>query len=261
MKYVFDIDPNTFPHLFRRFLPDKAIDLIDEACAKLKNEITSKPEALDEIDRRVIQLEMERLSLQSDYDKAAEGMTSQRQQDEVAHRLSKLDEELLVLKKQQEDLNFKWMAEKGGVDRIKDIKENIAKVKLEIEQAEREFDLNKAAELKYSALPPLEEELANLEAVAEQSLESGGERMLRDEVVADDIAAVVAVWTGIPPSKLLETERDRILSMADKMKERVVGQDEAVEIVTQAVQRSRAGLNDPDKPLASFIFLGPTVRI
>ena len=236
-----------------RFLPDKAIDLIDEACAKLKNEITSKPVALDEIDRRVIQLEMERLSLQSDYEKDEESELAEGSI-EMA-RLQKIDEELADLKEQQTDLNLRWQAEKGGVDRVKVLKEKIAEVKLEIEKCEREFDLNKAAELKYSELPELEEELEKIESMEAVST---GERMLRDEVNADDIAAVVASWTGIPPNKLMETERDRILNMGEKMKEKIIGQDEAVRIVTEAVQRSRAGLNDPNKPIASLIFLGPT---
>ena len=238
-----------------RFLPDKAIDLVDEACAKLKNEITSKPTILDEIDRRIIQLEMERLSLKSDYD----GDDSKSASTGGGERLTGIDKELEELKKKQEDLNLRWMAEKGGVDRIKDIKKQIAQVQLEIEKCEREFDLNKAAELKYSKLPALEQELAKLEAITEEGSGLGnGERMLRDEVVADDIANVVAIWTGIPPSKLLESERDRILTMGEKLKERVIGQDQAIEVVTEAVQRSRAGLNDPSKPIASLIFLGPT---
>ena len=236
-----------------RFLPDKAIDLIDEACAKLKNELTSKPVQLDEIDRRVIQLEMERLSLKSDVE--GEGNSSSRGGGE---RLSKIDKELEDLKREQMDLNLRWMAEKGGVDRLKDVKEEIAKVELEIEKCERDFDLNKAAELKYSKLPALQDELEKLEAMDEEGKLTDGERMLRDEVVAEDIANVVAAWTGIPPQKLIETERDRILSMADKIQERVIGQNEAVQVVTEAVQRSRAGLNDPSKPIASLIFLGPT---
>merc|ERR1712232_456286 len=217
--------------------------------------LTSKPTILDEIDRRVIQLEMERLSLKSDFEA---GEDDQDKKDGV--RLSGIDKELTDLRNEQEELNLKWMAEKGGVDRIKDIKTEIAAVNLEIEKCEREFDLNQAAELKYSKLPPLVEELAVLEKVAEEKGTSDGkeDRMLRDEVVADDIAAVVAVWTGIPPTKLLESERDRILNMADTLKDRVIGQDEAVEVVTEAVQRSRAGLNDPSKPIASLIFLGPT---
>ena len=143
------------------------------------------------------------------------------------------------------------------MNRIKDLKEQVAALKLKIENCERVFDLNKAAELKYSALPPLEQELERLESI--DNVAADGERMLRDEVVADDIAAVVAIWTGIPPQKLMETERERILSMGDKIKERLVGQDNAVQVVVDAVQRSRAGLNDPNKPIASFMFLGPTV--
>ncbi|KAI2489603.1 clpA-like protein [Fragilaria crotonensis] len=204
-----------------RFLPDKAIDLVDEACAKLKNELTSKPILLDEIDRRIIQLEMERLSLQSDFDSA------------------------------------KWQFEKGGVDRLNVIKEDIAQVKIDIEKAERDYELNTAAQLKYEKLPRLEQELMQLEAMGTSDT-ANGEKMLRDEVVAEDIANVVAAWTGIPSSKLVESERERILTMADKLKERVVGQDEAVEIITEAIQRSRAGLNDPSKPIASLMLLGPT---
>lgn len=239
-----------------RFLPDKAIDLVDEACAKLKNELTSKPEAIDEIDRRIIQLEMERLSLQSDFEKDE---NDNRNTQNEGERLFGIDGELEQLRRQSEELNMKWMAEKGGVDRLKNLKNEIAEVNLEIEKCEREFDLNTAAELKYSKLPGLEDELAKLEAINEaQNENDNGERMLRDEVVADDIANVVAIWTGIPPNKLLETERDRILNMGDNLKERVVGQDEAIEVITEAVQRSRAGLNDPSKPIASLIFLGPT---
>jgi len=239
-----------------RFLPDKAIDLVDEACAKLKNELTSKPEVLDEIDRRIIQLEMERLSLKSDFEKDEDAKKNTQVESE---RLYGIDRELEQLRRQSEDLNMRWMAEKGGVERLKNLKNEIAEVNLEIEKCEREFDLNTAAELKYSKLPALEQELAKLEAIVEAQAESGnGERMLRDEVVADDIANVVAVWTGIPPNKLLESERDRILNMAENLSQRVIGQDEAIEVVTEAVQRSRAGLNDPTKPIASFIFLGPT---
>ena len=206
---------------------------------------------MDEIDRRIIQLEMERLSLQSDFD-AENGPTEEL-------RLSSLDQELEDLRVQQAELNLKWTLEKGGVDRLKEIKNEIADVQNEIDKAERDFDLNKAAELKYAKMPELEKELAELEAISdEQEISQGGERMLRDEVVADDIANVVAIWTGIPPGKLLESERDRILSMGNELRDRVVGQDEAIEVVTQAVQRSRAGLNDPNKPIASMMFLGPT---
>jgi ATP-dependent Clp protease ATP-binding subunit ClpB len=240
-----------------RFLPDKAIDLVDEACAKLKNELTSKPTILDEIDRRILQLEMERLSLQSDFDK--DDTSDKINTKDEGLRLLGIDEELEGLRTEQEELNLRWMAEKGGVGRLKDVKNEIAEVTLDIEKCEREFDLNKAAELKYSKLPNLVQELAKLEALSEE--QNGGEnteRMLRDEVVADDIASVVAVWTGIPPTKLLETERDRILNMGENLSKKVIGQDDAIQVVTEAVQRSRAGLNDPTKPIASLIFLGPT---
>merc|ERR1711957_1074722 len=221
-----------------RFLPDKAIDLVDEACAKLKNELTSKPTVLDEIDRRIIQLQMERLSLQSDADKGE-------------------DNELSGLQQKSDTLNAQWQAEKGGVDNIQIIKEKIAQVSLEIESAEREYDLQRAAELKFTALSRLEEDL---EKALEEKEEDGvvKNQMLRDEVVADDIADVIAVWTGIPPQRMLESDRDRILRIGDVLKESVIGQDDAIEVVTEAIQRSRAGLNDPSKPIASLIFLGPT---
>lgn len=217
----------------------------------MKNELTSKPERLDELDRRIIQLEMERLSLSSDYGDGAGSVLEQ-------SRLQKLDDELERLTREAEELNARWNAEKGGVSLYNDVKEKIAEIELEIEKCEREFDLNKAAELKYSTLPNLMAELEKLDEQDPNEHEEDVEKMLRDEVLADDIANVVAVWTGIPPGKLLETERDRILHMGDLIRNRVIGQDEAVDVITQAVQRSRAGLNDPNKPIASFIFLGPT---
>eukprot|EP00560_Eucampia_antarctica_P002757 CAMPEP_0197833804 /NCGR_PEP_ID=MMETSP1437-20131217/20142_1 /TAXON_ID=49252 ORGANISM="Eucampia antarctica, Strain CCMP1452" /NCGR_SAMPLE_ID=MMETSP1437 /ASSEMBLY_ACC=CAM_ASM_001096 /LENGTH=966 /DNA_ID=CAMNT_0043438075 /DNA_START=124 /DNA_END=3024 /DNA_ORIENTATION=+ len=239
-----------------RFLPDKAIDLVDEACAKLKNELTSKPEVLDEIDRRIIQLEMERLSLESDTGK------DKSDDSKAENRLRKLEDELSELKFKSDDLNAKWQLEKSGVDKINVLQEEIAKVKLDIEKAEREYDLNKAAELKFSTLPPLEEELLKYQQLAESEddseVEDGKKQMLRDTVDADDIANVVSIWTGIPAQKMLETERDRILNMGEKLGERVVGQKEAIDTITDAIQRSRAGLNDPTKPLASMVFLGPT---
>jgi len=232
-----------------RYLPDKAIDLIDEACAKLKNELTSKPTFIDEIDRRVIQLEMERLSLTSDVAGAEDYA--------AAERLRKLDKEIAELKTQQEELNQRWQMEKGGVDSIQGLKEKIASVLLEIEKNERDYKLNEAAELKFSTLPGLEEELNALESMKQGSV-GEVEKMLRDEVTADDIANVIAVWTGIPANRMLESERDRILHMDEKLKERVIGQDEAVDVITEAIQRSRAGLNDPTKPISSLVFLGPT---
>ena len=158
-------------------------------------------------------------------------------------------------------MNARWQKEKSTVTNANEIQEKIAEVQLEIEKAEREFDLNKAAELKYGTLPQLEEQLEAAKLTEEESSSDEGEdtvRMLRDEVVADDIANIISVWTGIPANKMLETERERVLTMADKLRERVVGQDEAIEVVSDAIQRSRAGMNDPSKPIASLIFLGPT---
>jgi ATP-dependent Clp protease ATP-binding subunit ClpB len=197
---------------------------------------------------------MERLSLKSDF----EGDEGKPQASLEEARLQKIDKELEKLKKDQEELSNRWMAERGGVDRANELKEKIAAVELEIAQCERDYDLNRAAELKFSTLPSLQEQLEKVEELVFSEAGKAGEKMLRDEVNADDIAAVVAVWTGIPPQKLLETERERILTMGDKLKERVVGQDDAVEVVTEAIQRSRAGLSDPTKPIASLIFLGPT---
>jgi len=236
-----------------RFLPDKAIDLVDEACAKLKNELTSKPTLLDEVDRRIIQLEMERLSIKSDVEK--NGLEADMQ------RLQYLESDLMAMYEEQSQLNARWQSEKAVVLGANELQEKIAAVKLEIEKAEREYDLNKAAELKYGELPELEEQLEE----ARQKEEDGGvesmitgDRLLRDEVMPDDIANVISVWTGIPSMKLLSTERERVLSMPDKLKERVVGQDEAIDIISDAIQRNRAGMNDPSKPIASMIFLGPT---
>ena len=232
-----------------------AIDLVDEACAKLKNELTSKPTALDEVDRRIIQLEMEKLSLSSDTSKALDNKSAEANRARLAH----LEEEIANLKIEQQDLTDRWMAEKGAVDSTMELQEQIAQVTFEIEKAERDYDLEKAAELKYGTLPDLQARLEAakpFEEMEEEKEES--EKLLRDEVVAEDIANVISVWTGIPANKMLDTEKNKVLAMGSKLKERVVGQDEAIEVVTQSIQRSRAGLNDPSKPIASLIFLGPT---
>jgi ATP-dependent Clp protease ATP-binding subunit ClpB len=231
-----------------RFLPDKAIDLVDEACAKLKNELTSKPIALDEIDRRIIQLEMERLSLSSDM------------AGEDNDRLRKIDSELEDLNQKSEELNSRWELEKGGVDRLNELKEEMNQVQIDIEKAERDYELNVAAQLKYEKMPKIEAEIKKLSDLQDAEDASGGgtPKMLNDEVTAEDIANVVAANTGIPPQKLVETERDKILGMAESLANRVIGQDEAIQVVTEAIQRSRAGLNDPEQPIASLMFLGPT---
>ncbi len=228
-----------------RFLPDKAIDLVDEAAAKLKMEITSKPEELDEIDRKILQLEMERLSLQKETDSASK------------ERLERLEKELSDLKEQQSALNAQWQAEKEIIDQIQKLKEEIDRVNIEIQQAERDYDLNRAAELKYGKLTDLQRQLETAEARLAET-QTSGKSMLREEVTEADIAEIISKWTGIPVSKLVESEMQKLLHLEEELHKRVVGQDEAVTAVADAIQRSRAGLADPNRPIASFIFLGPT---
>ncbi|GMI67432.1 casein lytic proteinase B3, CASEIN LYTIC PROTEINASE B-P, ALBINO AND PALE GREEN 6 [Hibiscus trionum] len=228
-----------------RFLPDKAIDLVDEAAAKLKMEITSKPTALDEINRSVLKLEMERLSLTNDTDKASRD------------RLSRLESELSLLKDRQAALTEQWEHEKTVMTRIQSIKEEIDRVNVEIQQAEREYDLNRAAELKYGSLNSLQRQLSDAENELDEYMKSG-KSMLREEVTGNDIAEVVSKWTGIPVSKLQESEREKLLHLEEVLHKRVVGQDPAVRSVAEAIQRSRAGLSDPRRPIASFMFMGPT---
>ena len=230
--------------------------MVDEACAKLKNQLTSKPEELDEIDRRVIQLEMERLSLSSDQSKLDPKSAEANQ-----IRLNDLDSEIGMLKIQQENLTQRWMAEKGASDSYTGLQAQIAQVEFEIEKAEKEYDLQKAAELKYGTLPELQRKLEEAKPDEEEEDFANGDeekKLIRDEVIAEDIANIISVWTGIPANKMLDSEKNKVLQMGAKLRERVVGQDEAIDTVTQAIQRSRAGLNDPTKPIASMIFLGPT---
>ncbi|MBW3587488.1 MAG: AAA family ATPase, partial [Cyanobacteria bacterium 0813] len=228
-----------------RFLPDKAIDLVDEAAAKLKMEITSKPEELDEIDRRILQLEMERLSLQKESNAAS------------IERLERLEKDLANLKEQQSALNAQWQSEKGVIGSIQKIKEPIDKVNIEIQQAELKYDLNRAAELKYGNLTLLQKQLQEAEAQL-SATQTTGQTLLREEVTESDIAEIISKWTGIPISKLVESEMQKLLHLEDELHKRVIGQDEAVTAVADAIQRSRAGLADPNRPVASFIFLGPT---
>ncbi|QCS48182.1 ATP-dependent chaperone ClpB [Picosynechococcus sp. PCC 11901] len=228
-----------------RFLPDKAIDLVDEAAAKLKMEITSKPEELDEIDRKILQLEMEKLSIQKEKDEAS------------LERLAKLEKELANLKEEQSQLNAQWQSEKEFIDKIRFLKEEIDKTNLEIQQAERNYDLNKAAELRYGKLTELQQKIKDIESnLAAQQVT--GESLLREEVIESDIAEIISKWTGIPISKLIESEKEKLLHLEAELHRRVVGQEEAVTAVAEAIQRSRAGLADPNRPTASFIFLGPT---
>jgi ATP-dependent Clp protease ATP-binding subunit ClpB len=228
-----------------RFLPDKAIDLIDEAAAKLKMEITSKPEELDEVDRKVLQLEMERLSLQKENDEISR------------QRLENLEKELANLKEEQNRLNAQWQSEKEVIDKLRTVKETIDRVNLEIQQAERDYDLNRAAELRYGRLTDLQRQGKEIEQEL-QRIQTTGKSLLREEVLEADIAEIISKWTGIPVSKLVESEKAKLLHLEDELHDRVIGQEEAVTAVADAIQRSRAGLADPNRPIASFIFLGPT---
>ena len=228
-----------------RFLPDKAIDLVDESAARLKMEITSKPEAIDEIDRKILQLEMEKLSLARESDNAS------------LERLERIERELAELAEQQSSLNAQWQKEKGAIDELQSLKEEIEQVQLQVEQAKRSYDLNKAAELEYGTLSELNRKLESSEAELANS-ESDGYQLLREEVTEDDIAEVIAKWTGIPVSKLARSEMEKLLELEQHLHQRVIGQSEAVKAVADAIQRSRAGLSDPNRPIASFLFLGPT---
>ncbi|WP_353931672.1 ATP-dependent chaperone ClpB [Okeanomitos corallinicola TIOX110] len=228
-----------------RFLPDKAIDLVDEAAARLKMEITSKPEELDEIDRKILQLEMEKLSLQKESDLASR------------ERLERLEKELADFKEEQRTLSTQWQSEKDVITKLQSIKEEIDRVNLEIQQAERNYDLNRAAELKYGKLTDLHRQLETVESELTNA-QGTGKALLREEVTEADIAEIISKWTGIPISKLVESEKEKLLHLEDELHQRVIGQSEAVTAVADAIQRSRAGLADPNRPIASFIFLGPT---
>ncbi len=227
-----------------RFLPDKAIDLVDEAAAKLRTEIDSMPSELDEILRRTMQLEIEREALKKESDAASKD------------RLAKLEKELADLKGSASALQAQWQAEKEGVQRLRAIREQVEQTKIEIDKAERQYDLNRAAALKYGKLAELERQLAAEQTRLAQKQSST--RLLKEEVDEEDIADVVSRWTGIPVSKLLEGEMRKLLQLEDVLHKRVIGQDEAVVAVAEAVMRARSGLKDPNRPIGSFIFLGPT---
>jgi ATP-dependent Clp protease ATP-binding subunit ClpB len=228
-----------------RFLPDKAIDLVDEAAARLRTEIDSMPAELDEITRRILQLEIEREALKKETDAASRD------------RLVKLEQELARLQEQAKTLRDQWEREKASIERPRQLRKRIEEVKLEIEQTMRANDLNRAAELQYGTLPALERELKEAEAQAAAAT-PGGRRLLKEEVDEEDIAEVVSRWTGIPVSKLMEGEMQKLLRLEDELHRRVVGQDEAVRAVADAVIRARAGIKDPKRPIGSFLFLGPT---
>jgi len=224
-----------------RFLPDKAIDLVDESAAKLRTEIDSMPAELDEIQRRRMQLEIERQALKKEKDAASKD------------RLAKIEGEIANLRADGDALQARWQLEKQSVQKLREYREQIDQVKVEIEQAERQYDLNKAAELKYGKLRQLQQQLQEAESVAKSP-----KQLLKEEVGEEDIAAVVSRWTGVPVSKLLEGEMQKLLHLEEELHQRVIGQDEAVTAVAEAVIRARSGLKDPKRPIGSFIFLGPT---
>ena len=227
-----------------RYLPDKAIDLLDEAASRLKMEITSKPAELDELDRRIMQLEIEREALKQEKDPASK------------ERLKKLEQELADLQERRNALAARWEAERQVIDELRNIKEEIEQTKIAIEQAERRADLEEAARLRYGKLRELEQKLAAQEQKLTEMQKEGA--LLREEVTPEEIAEVVSAWTGIPVSKLMEGEIEKLLHLEERLHERVVGQDEAVRAVANAIRRARAGLKDPNRPIGSFLFLGPT---
>jgi ATP-dependent Clp protease ATP-binding subunit ClpB len=226
-----------------RFLPDKAIDLVDEACAMIRTEIDSMPAELDDVRRKIMQLEIEEMALKKEDDRLSQD------------RLARLREELGNLKDEFNEKKARWESEKNSVDDVKRLKGEIEKLHAEIESAQRRYEYETAARLKYSDLPALERQLAEAEKLSE---ERKADSMVRDTVTEEEISSIVAKWTGIPVSKLMEGEREKILHLGDTLHKRVVGQDEAVEKVTEAILRSRAGIADPNRPIGSFLFLGPT---
>ncbi|HYM46008.1 MAG TPA: AAA family ATPase [Solirubrobacteraceae bacterium] len=230
-----------------RFLPDKAIDLVDEAASKIRIEIDSLPTEIDEVDRRVMQLEIELTSLRKEKDEASK------------ERSGAIESELAALKGRSAEMKAQWQREKDAIQGVREMKERLEAARGEAERAEREANLQRAAELRYGEIPELERKLAEHES-AERERAGGAEApvFLKEEVDADDVAEVVARWTGIPVSRLLEGETEKLLHMEERLHERVVGQDEAIEAVATALRRSRAGLQDPDRPIGSFLFLGPT---
>ena len=226
-----------------RYLPDKAIDLVDEACAMIKTEMESMPTELDEISRKIMQLEIEETALSKEKDEISK------------KRLEDIQKEKAELKTKFDGMKAKWENEKQAIGKVQKLREEIEKVNAEIEKSERNYELNRAAELKYGKLPELQKELEKEEKISEKSKEDG---LLRNKVTEDEIAKIVSRWTGIPVAKLMEGEKEKILHLSDTLHKRVIGQDEAVEKVSEAIMRSRAGIADPKKPIGSFMFLGPT---
>ena len=228
-----------------RFLPDKAIDLVDEACAMIRTEIDSMPQELDEVTRRVMQLEIEEAALKKEKDKASK------------ERLDDLRRELADLREKASSMRAQWEAERQAIQQVRGLREQIEKLRQEIEEAERQYDLNRAAELRHGRLPELERQLREQDARI-AGKQSSGRQLLREEVTEEEVAEVVSRWTGLPVTRLVEGERDKLLRLDEILHQRVVGQDEAVQLVADAVIRARSGIKDPRRPIGSFIFLGPT---
>lgn len=231
-------------YITNRFLPDKAIDLVDEAASRLRMQVDSKPESIDELDRRIVQLKIEREALKKETDKASK------------ERLENLEKEMLDLEKKSADLTGQWMAEKQKLGGAQKATEELDKARIELEQAERGGDWGRASELKYGKIPDLEKKIAQSHAATGGNGKRGA--LINEDVTADEIAHVVSRWTGIPVDRMMEGERDKLLKMEEKIAQRVVGQDAAVHAVASAVRRSRAGLQSPNRPIGSFLFLGPT---
>lgn len=226
-----------------RFLPDKAIDLIDEACAMIRTEIDSMPSEMDEVTRRIMQIEIEEAALNKETDDASQ------------RRLTQLQRELADLKEKQLEMTARWEKEKSAIQMVRDLKKNLEQARNDLFEAQEEYDLNKSAELSYGIIPDLERQLKQAEEEAYQDQDN---RLLREAVTEEEISDIVSRWTGIPVSRLVEGERDKLLRLEESLHERVVGQDEAVQLVADAVIRSRAGIKDPNRPIGSFLFLGPT---
>ena len=227
-----------------RFLPDKAIDLVDEACAMIRTEMDSMPQELDDIRRKIMQHEIEEAALKKETDAISQ------------EHLAEIQKELADMRARFNEMKAKWENEKQSIGKVQKLREEIEQVNAQIEKAQREYDLNRAAELKYGRLPQLQRELAEEEKIAES--EKQRRTLLRDKVTEEEIARIVARWTGIPVAKLMEGEREKLLHLDDVLHQRVIGQDEAVEKVTEAILRSRAGIANPARPIGSFLFLGPT---
>jgi len=233
-------------YITNRFLPDKAIDLVDEAASRLKMEIESEPTALDQLERKILQLQIEKQSLSKEDDKAS------------LERLEKLEKELADVTNKRDSMKLEWQNEKAQIDKSRNLKEKLENARFEEEKFTREGNLAKAAEYKYSIIPDLQKQLAESQAADEKRVNSADESLLRQEVTEEDIASVVSVWTGIPVSKMMTSEKQKYVQLESVLHKRVIGQNEAVKVVSDAIRRNKASLNDPNRPLGSFMFIGPT---